>query len=56
MKHVDLTLKSTKKGTIYRSLAEWNDLSAEIRNIDTFANFKKTQKKWMMDKTINIAL
>ena len=54
MKHVDQILKSIKKGAIYRGIVEWNNLDVNTRNIESFNEFKSSQKKLMLDKTIDI--
>ena len=38
-------VETYKKGTIYRGVEEWNNLPVELRNIETFAAFKESQKK-----------
>ena len=43
-------LEKYKKGAIYRGVLEWNDLDTKTRNIETFCEFKKVQKQWMLDK------
>ena len=40
-------LELFKKGTIYRGIVEWNDLSAQTRNIVTYDAFKSEQKQWL---------
>ena len=40
-------LEMYKKGCIYRGIQLWNNLPAEIRNINTFILFKESQKKEM---------
>ena len=45
-------LERYKKGTIYRGVAEWNNLDVKVRNIETFCEFKSIQKKLMIDRTL----
>ena len=45
-------LEKYKKGTIYRGVMEWNELDVNTRKIDTFDEFKKIQKKFMFEKTL----
>ena len=45
-------LEKYKKGAIYRGIKEWNSLDVDVRNIDSFTEFKSLQKKWMLDKTL----
>ena len=46
-------LEKYKKGTIYRGILEWNNLDVNVRNIESFNEFKTLQKKIMLDKTMN---
>ena len=47
-------LEKYKKGAIYRGVIEWNNLAVDIRNIETFCEFKSMQRKLMMDKTLGV--
>ena len=42
-------LEKYKKGAIYRGIQEWNNLTVDTRNIDSFQKFRTVQKKWMYD-------
>ena len=42
-------LELYKKGSFYRGVQVWNDLPADIRNIDNFVSFKNTQKNEMYE-------
>ena len=42
-------LEKYKKGTIYRGIQEWNNLTVYTRNIDSYDLFKQKQKEWMHD-------
>ena len=45
-------LEKYKKGTIYRGILEWNNLDVDVRNIESLNEFKKVQKKWMLDQLL----
>ena len=47
-------LEKYKKGAIYRGILEWNSLEVKIRNIESFDEFKSSQKKIILEKTLNI--
>ena len=44
--------KYKKKGAIYRGVLEWNNMDINIRNIETFCEFKTAQKQWMLDSIL----
>ena len=37
-----------KRSVMYIGALEWNSLDADVRNIKDMANFKRTQKSWML--------
>ena len=41
--------ESIKRGVMYAGALEWNDLDADVRNIEEFSTFKKIQKSWMIN-------
>ena len=47
-------LEKYKKGAIHRGFLEWNNFDVNIRNINSFMEFKSVQKKWMIDQFVII--
>ena len=38
-----------KKGAVYRGILDWNNLEADIRNIESYNEFNAVQKKLMYE-------
>ena len=38
-----------KRSVMYAGALEWNNLDADIRNIDNIVSFKRSQKIWMLN-------
>ena len=41
-----------KRSVMYAGAVDWNNLDAEIRNIDDIVKFKRVQKTWMLNSFI----
>ena len=48
------SLELFKRGVLYRGVLEWNNLRVNIRNIETFDNFKSNHKCEMHEQLLHI--
>ena len=42
------------RSVLHKGAVDWNSLEVNVRNIDSYAQFKKEQKRWLRTKIPNI--